>query len=150
MTVVCVDAGFLIGLYQESDQYHTKAIQHFVEFFERGVNQLLVPWPTLYEAVSTRMVRNRNWIAALDQDWKRLRANRQLEFLNDQPYRVNALDDCLAEIGRVPGHYRRLSVADRVVRYMLADTRLRIDALITYNPADFRDTCIQYRRTLVS
>ena len=150
MSIVCVDAGFLIGLYQHSDQYHHTAQEHFVRFFDQGINRLLIPWPTLYESVSTRMVRNRNWIIALDQDWRILRGRGQLDLIEDQPFRHNAIQDCLTEPARPGARYRTLSLTDRVIRYMLADVNLRIDALITYNPNDFRDVCTQYRKTLIA
>ena len=147
---VCVDAGFLIGLYQESDPYHQKAKEHFVTYFDSGFNRFLIPWPVLYESVRTRMVNRRQWVAALAADWNRLRTRGQLHLIDDQPYRDVAIEDCLGEPSRAGGRYRSLSLTDRVIRHMLADVDLRIDAFITFNPNDFRDVCSQYRKTLVS
>src|SRR5438309_574735 len=112
MSYVCVDSGFMIGLYDESDQYHKRAEEHFSNYLDNGLNQLLVPWPILYESVSTQMVKSRNRIVTLERDWKRLQASGQLNLLDDRDFRLNAMDECLAEAQHSPGRYRALSLAD--------------------------------------
>lgn len=71
MRHVCVDAGFLIGLYDDRDQHHEIAKGHFSRLFGGGGNRMVLPWPILYEAVSTRMVGNRNGMNRLENDWKK-------------------------------------------------------------------------------
>ena len=73
--------------------------------------------------------------------WDGLNRAGRLALLDDCPYRVEALQDCLDEPGRPRGRYRALSLADRVVRAMLADTSLKIHGLVTFNPGDFEDIC---------
>ena len=58
MMTICADAGFLIGVYDQRDERHDEAVGDFVRLFGNGVNRLLVPWPMLYETLSTRMARN--------------------------------------------------------------------------------------------
>jgi hypothetical protein len=83
------------------------------------------------------------------RDWLILERERRLELLDDQSLRSAALSDCLNEVARSPRSYRALSLADRVIRALLADTALRIDYFITFNPGDFADVCRKYRRILV-
>lgn len=148
MSTICVDAGFLIALYDERDQYHAGANDRFVQYFDRTRNQLLAPWPILYETVSTRLVRNRQRMERFRRDWLAFKREDRLRLLDDGPIRLGALDECLAEVNRSGERYRSLSLVDRVIRLLLADTSLRIDYFITFNPADFADIGRKYRRTI--
>lgn len=148
MKAICVDTGFLIGLYDTNDEFHNIASRYFGEFFDTGTNRLLIPWPILYEAISTRMAKNRVGLARLDKDWKRLAVQRRLDVLSDEPFRERAIDECFDELGKPAPHYRSLSVVDRVVRRMLSDTDLRIHAFVTFNPKDFVDVCTKYGREM--
>lgn len=143
---ICTDAGFLIGLYDQTDQYHEEATRHFDSLFEPGANRLVVPWPVLYEAVSTRMVRRRNAVALFERHWKYLSLRQQLELLPDSPFRDGVVEECFEEVGQ--GHYRALSAVDRVLRRMLSNRGLRIHAFITFNAADFADVCRKFGRRL--
>jgi predicted nucleic acid-binding protein len=89
MNDICVDTGFLLGLYVESDQYHQQAQRCFLDYFEVAPNRLILPWPILYETVSTRMVRNRPAMYRMESDWKRLSRQRRLVLLPDERLRDN-------------------------------------------------------------
>ncbi len=142
MKSICVDAGFLIGLYDESDERHEKATGYFLSFFDSTRNRLLVPWPILYETVSTRMARkNTKGMKRLEQDWKRLSAQRRLHLLSDAQFRDEAIDECFKELGKPLQQYRDLSLVDRVLRKILSERNLRIHAFVTFNPKDFHDVC---------
>ncbi len=147
MSRVCVDSGFLIGLYDERDSYHRLAEQHFSTYIGPRVNQLLVPWPILYESVSTRMVSRGSRVALLEKDWKRLEAERRLVMLDDREFRQNAMEECLAEAWKTPARYRALSLTDRVLRSLLSE--IRVDVFITFNEEDFADVCRRRGQTLV-
>ena len=121
MTTICADAGFLIGVYDERDERHEEAVDDFVRLFGSGVNRLLIPWPILYETVSTRMARNVKGLALMERDWKRLQMLSQIELIPDDSFREGVLDECFEELRKPYQHYRSLSAADRVVRRMLSD-----------------------------
>ena len=144
MKAICVDTGFLIGLYDNTDSFHARAKKHFSDFFDAGTNHLLIPWPVLYEAVSTRMVKNKRGMALLESDWKLLSIQRRLDLLPDLPYRDRTIDECFEELGKPLAQYRNLSAVDRVIRNMLSDTKLRIHAFVTFNPKDFGDVCRKF------
>ena len=40
---------------------------------------------------------------------------------------------------------RTISLVDAVIREMLADTNIKIDSFITFNPSDFQDVCLRRR-----
>jgi len=150
MNGICVDASFLIGLYDETDDFHQKAKDYFLQYFPRGKNRLLVPWPIVYEAVSTRMVKNKKVLTRLESDWKLLSVWQQLHLLSDLPFRDGVVNECFEELKKPPVHYRKLSAADRVVRRMLSDANIQISAFLTFNPKDFVDVCQALRRELLS
>lgn len=77
----------------------------------------------------------------MEQDWLRLRKNNRLDFLNDEPYRLGALDGVFAETRRPTRSYRALSLADRVIRALLEDMSLKVDVLLTNDPSGFQDVC---------
>ncbi len=149
MNDICVDTGFLLGLYVESDQYHDQAQRCFSEYFAYGLNRLVIPWPILYETVSTTLVRNRPAMNLMERDWKRLLRQGRLEMLSDIPFREGAIDECFDELRRPRGQARDLSLVDRVIRRALSDVNVRIDALITFNPADFADVCRKHNRDII-
>jgi predicted nucleic acid-binding protein len=145
---ICADAGFLIGLYDETDQHHKDATGYFSVLFESRANRLVIPWPTLYEAVSTRPARRRRAVELFERHWKYLLFRQQLELLSDLPFRDGVVDECFAELGK--DHPRELSAVDRILRKVLSDTQLRIDAFITFNERDFADVCRRFGRQLYS
>jgi predicted nucleic acid-binding protein len=149
MSDICVDAGFLIGLYDRSDQYHGKAQTYFSQYFETPNNRLLVPFPILYETVSTRFVKDRSAIALLERDWKRLLVQRRLILLSDLPFRDVVINECFAELNKPPSRYRPLSAVDRVLRRVLSDVNIRVRAFVTFNPRDFADVCERFNRELL-
>lgn len=149
MNTICVDSGFLIGLYDERDQYHSRAKDVFVEHFDAVQNQLIVPWPILYESVSTQMAKNRKRMDIFYRDWKNLHSQGRLQLLDDTPFRESAINESFKETMRDPRHYRGLSLTDRVIRNMLSEPNLKIDYFLTFNYGDFADVCKLFHRTMI-
>lgn len=149
MSTICVDAGFLIALYDETDEHNPTANDRFLEHFDRTRNQLLAPWPILYETVSTRLVRNRRRMEKFRRHWLVFQREQRLTLLDDRPLREVALAECLAEVDRDPKQYRALSLADRVIRALLTEGNLRIDSFLTFNVPDFVDVCRKRRIVVV-
>jgi hypothetical protein len=86
----------------------------------------------------------------MERDWRMLRSRHRLEFVDDQPYRDDALEDCFAGAARSHSVYRQLSLTDRVLRAVLADPNMDIDGILTFNPADFSDVCRKSGKLLIS
>ncbi|MGA2903169.1 MAG: hypothetical protein ABSD98_05035 [Candidatus Korobacteraceae bacterium] len=150
MNDICVDTGFLLGLYVESDRYHDQAQRCFSDYFSSGPNRLAIPWPILYKTLSTRLVKNRPAMILMEGDWKRLLRQGRLRMLSDIGFREGAVDECFNELQRPSIHARSLSLVDRVIRRVLSDVNVRIDAFSTFNPADFADVCRKHNRYMVS
>ncbi|MGB8887872.1 MAG: hypothetical protein WCC87_14175 [Candidatus Korobacteraceae bacterium] len=149
MNDICVDTGFLLGLYVESDPYHEQAQRCFSEYFESGRSRLVIPWPILYETVSTRLVKDRPAMNRMQNNWKWFLRQGRLMMLSDTEFRDGLMDDCFIELNKPRFKARNLSLVDRVIRRALSDVNVRIDALITFNPADFADVCKRHNRYLL-
>jgi hypothetical protein len=137
MPRICVDACFLIGLYDETDQHHRTANLHFNALFgeESGRHQLVAPWPILYECLGTRFARHPLKSVLLNQHWNYLSQAQQLVLLDDHPFREASLGEHLQE------RSRQLSLVDRVIRAMILDQTKQFDFFLTYNTGDFADAC---------
>lgn len=140
MRRVCADTGFLIALYGEQGQQHDRASAWFEQLFARPGHQLL-PWPALYEAINTRLVRDPRQLEVMERDWTLLRRNGRPDYLNDERYREDALAEVFTETRRPRRSYRRLSLADRVIRALLADVALSVDVLLTNDESAFHEIC---------
>lgn len=149
MKTICIDSGFLIALYNEGDCHYNLAQAYSKQYLDVTQNILLVPWPILYEAISTKMVKNKKKMDTLKRDWKVLERQGRIELLDDSPFRERAIAECYEEVKRELNHYRGLSLVDRVIRYVLSETNIRIDLFITFNPGDFSDICERFRRTMI-
>jgi|SRR5580658_9517686 hypothetical protein len=145
MARICVDAGFLIGLYDPTDQYHDNAERQFELIFgeDSGRHTLLVPWPILYESLGTRFARNARNVASLERTWDYLDRADRLILLDDTPYR----NECLAE--QLESPRRRFSLADRVIRAMILEDEPGFDFILTYNISDFIDACHNSRVRMI-
>jgi predicted nucleic acid-binding protein len=137
MARVCVDACFLIGLYDAQDERHDHAMKHFSSIFgeESARNTLVAPWPILYECCGTRQAKNSRRTNQLREHWGYLNRFGQLQLIDDTPYRNEQLVEHLDEDARI------LSLADRVLRAMILDARRTFDYFLTYNTGDFADAC---------
>jgi len=146
---ICADAGFLIALYDERDEYHKRAEECFEIYLSKRPNVLIIPWPVLYESISTRMARAKERVERIDAHFKALRIKGQLKLLSDDQFREEAIEQCFSEAKRNVRLYRSLSLVDRVIRLVLSDTNTRIGALATFNARDFHDVCRKFRKDIV-
>ena len=149
MRRLCVDTCFLIGLCTERDQYYESATTQYEKLFERDRNRMVMPWPILYETLRTAKVKDRQGMRKLELCWKQLARWGLLDLVSDCKYREHVIQDCFDELQKDARRQRNLSATDRVIRNVLADRELHIDAMITSNRADFEDVCKLFNRELV-
>jgi predicted nucleic acid-binding protein len=127
--VALVDTGFWFAFFDKKDQYHARA-EEYAELITGY--RLVVPWPTLYETLRSRFLRQP--ITARKRVESLLRPP-QATLLDDAPYRETALKETFSPNGKA------YSIVDNVLRLILADVKIRIDVMFTVNHADFRDVC---------
>ena len=123
-----IDSCFWIALFDSRDQYHVRAVELW-ELIEE--ENFLVPWPTLYETLATRMIRRPDRVEALVA----LLKSDAVILHDDTSYREKALQS-LIDFEMPP-----CSLTDKVIRRVLEDRRLNLQALITFNRRDFEDVC---------
>ena len=125
---ILADTGFWFALFNESDDYRSKAL--IIED-DIQVHSLLIPWPTLYETINTKLSKQKHNVARL----KRFIEKQSTILIDDEIYRKDSLTFVLEN------NIRHFSLVDHVVRSMLSDKSLRIDGFISFNPKDFYDVC---------
>ena len=124
-----VDTGFWFALLNKRDQHHPDALAQ--EDRLRSL-RVVLPWPSLYETLNTKFVRNPAWVRQFEGFVK----HPNVVFFDDVKYRQAAYERTLEEVGR-----RSIGLVDRVIRSILEDLSNRIDLLLTYNRRDFADVC---------
>lgn len=131
MQYALIDTGVWYAMFDPRDQHQAEVAekQEFLELFT-----LVIPWPTMYETLRTRMVRNRQAMYQLEDYLKRP----NLTFLDDSPYREKALELVFSSSLR---KFRQLSMIDCLLRLILEDDNVMINYLATFNDEDFLDVC---------
>lgn len=127
---VLVDSGFWFALFDARDTHHQDAVDK-ENLLESAA--VIVPWPTLYEAVNSRFVKNRRAV----QDFERILKARNVTLVDDCPYREHAFEETV----RTAAAHRTVALVDMVIRFMLDDGSLRVNWLLTYDVPDFADVC---------
>jgi hypothetical protein len=142
MKALLTDTGYLIALYGPGDdrRYVEKARESFRITFEQSQNVLVLTWPVLYETLNTKLSKRMDVVERIENEWRKLRSRNQLLFIDDQPFRETSLTEWQNEIRR-SGHYRPLSLVDRVLRNAMLSSSVKIDGLLTFNLSDFADVC---------
>jgi predicted nucleic acid-binding protein len=118
-------------MFDRSDQYHDQA-QSKAEILARL--RIVLPWPTLYETLRTRLVRNVVALARFEQFLK----THDIIYLDDSAFRNAAMELAMESSLR---RRRPLSMVDCLIRLLIEDVNTRIDYLVTFNAWDFEDVC---------
>lgn len=130
-TLVLLDTCVWFALLNPKDSKHvaakksTKALDHL---------RVIIPWPILYETINTDFVRK----PAAMRPFEVVLGRTSTCKLSDAPYRDEAMR--LAFVS-ARDEKRHISLVDWVIRLMLRDTGVRVQAFWTYNPGDFSDVC---------
>ena len=139
--IILADTGFWLGLIDTNDQYHEDA-QTIAGLIEQGEYLVVMPWPCLYETISTTLTRRRQQLILLEQYLSRP----TISLFEDNEYKNSALQ-------QVFNYNRRgftYSLTDQVMREILKDVNVKVDFFITFNKKDFQDICDQRRIDIFS
>jgi len=131
MEYALVDTCIWIAMFDPRDQ-HREQVKEISEYLE--ICHLILPWPTLYETLRTRLARNREGLKGFEKYLKRHR----ISFVEDEPYRETALELCFSSALQA---YRPLSMVDCLIRLILEDINVKVSYLATFNNSDFIDIC---------
>ena len=133
MKNVLIDSGFWFALYKAKnhDQYYNHAKRIFGEYLDNV--RVIIPFPTLYEVLNTRFMKNH----LLKNDFDRILKRKNVKIISDETIKEKALEITFTEKSKK----RNLSLVDNIIRLILDDRNYKIDYLITFNKADFIDVC---------
>ncbi len=135
MEYALADTGMWYGIFDSRDQRYNEA-QSKVEFFD--LFTIVIPWPTVYETLRTRFVRNRSGLQLFEIFLK----THRIEYIDDDIYKNKALDLSIESSLRKG---RPLSMVDCLLRLIIDDPNVKIDYLLTFNRSDFIDACRKNR-----
>lgn len=135
---IIVDTGFWIGLYDERDAHHGSAVEYW-ETYSQG-NIFIVPYPSLYELIKTRLMRRKN---SLDLFRRIMLDKSQVCLVSDEKYKDSALEITLNE------KKRDISLVDCTIRMMLEDDTILKNGMLTTNREDFEDVCMNKNIELI-
>ncbi|MCI1733411.1 MAG: hypothetical protein LKM33_03530 [Bacteroidales bacterium] len=139
MMNILIDTCVWFAFFNESDGNHRDAVEMMKEI-DHSI--FIVPYPTLYEALNTRFVTERMWM------------NSFIDLLSDKARFVKIEDTAYLEkaygmiMNKVNINNRPLSLVDLVLRLMIEDQKLNINAVFSFNVKDFEDICRQKQITI--
>jgi predicted nucleic acid-binding protein len=128
---VIVDTGFWYALFNKRDGNFDNAREK-ADYVESLT--VIIPWPTLYETLNTRLMKNQVNVAAFERRLKQP----NVKIIDDVEYRQKALE---AALQSARFRKRPISLCDMVIRLIVEDVNVRVDALLTFNYGDFSDVC---------
>ncbi|MBR5212522.1 MAG: hypothetical protein IKV91_08095 [Bacteroidales bacterium] len=128
---ILVDTGFWYAVFDKRDCHKADAECLVAKYFDKSAYEIVVPFPTMYELLRTRFVKNKEALEEIRQMFQSGRITR----LDDDAYRLEALELTLLE------SKRNISLVDNIIRLMLDDKSVGAKGLITFNVGDFQDVC---------
>lgn len=128
MKNVIVDTCIWYALVDKNDAY-SKYADTITKLLDP--HKVLVPYPSLYETVNTRLMRNRNRQA--NKLFAYLNNSEKVKLIPDDAYREQALEAVRFSLEQG----KTYSLVDMIIRLMMEDVNLGDIAVITFNVGDF-------------
>jgi predicted nucleic acid-binding protein len=129
---ILVDTGVWYAMFAKGDQ-HASALAQKSEFLDSPY-RVIVPWPTVYEALRTQFVKKPLALGRFENYLKKT----NVEFLEAECYRDEVFNETFELSLR---QNRPMSMVDCLLRRIMSDAELSLDGFITFNANDFRDVC---------
>lgn len=132
---ILVDTGFWYAVFNHKDCHKPEAELLLKKYFDKPEYEIVVPFPTMYELLRTKFVKNKEAL----EEIRLMFSSGRITRLDDDVYRSDALDLTLRE------PKRNISLVDNIIRLMLDDRSVGAKGLITFNIGDFQDVCQKNR-----
>lgn len=128
MKRLIIDSGVWYAAFdQRDDKYvYSDKILNLLEMHE-----LIVPFPSLYETINTRLLRNKYKQA--DYLFEYLNDSKKVILVYDDKYREQALKSVSSNLN----HNKSYSLVDMIIRLMMEDSSLGHIAVVSFNIEDF-------------
>ena len=144
MSVFLCDSCFVISLADNSEAMHNASCS-YLNTHKTG-HFYLIPYPSMFETLSQRMVDNVQAMIRLEQIFFK-NSDVNVVYVSDKNYRDVSLTECINDRQNIERH---LSLVDTIIRNMIKSRNIRKDALISFNTRDFRDVCTQNKVILIT
>ena len=144
MSVFLCDSCFVISLADYTEAMHNASCS-YLNTHKTG-HFYLIPYPSMFEILSQRMVDNVQAMTRLEQTFLK-NSDVNVVYVSDKNYRDVSLIECMNDRQNIKRH---LSFVDTIIRNMVKSKNIRKDALISFNHVDFRDVCTQNRVDLIT
>lgn len=131
MVNIIVDTCFWRALCDPDDAYYDASLEIHDKFFEQNGYRVLIPYPSMYELINTKFVKNKTQLKQLN---KEITDSNTITKVYDEKYRDNAYKEMIQT-------KRSFSLVDCIIRAMVEDDSLKIKGLVTFNVGDFSDIC---------
>lgn len=135
MKTYIADTSFWIGLCYDNDAYRHDSIKLYENIQDNS--KIILPWPSMYETLRTKFVRNYNALKRFEKELKRTNVIKY----GDRQIRNSALTELFEMNLR---HGRQLSLTDCMIRQIICNGT-KLNGLITSNKSDFLEICAPRR-----
>ncbi len=144
MSVFLCDSCFVIALADNTEPMHKNSCDYLNS--HKVGHYFLIPYPSMFETLSERMVANPLAMIRLSQIFLN-NTDVNVAYISDSRYRNVSLFECMNDRKNIDRH---LSFVDTIIRNMVKSRNIRKDGLITFNDDDFKDVCTQNGVELIS
>lgn len=144
MSAFLCDSCFIIALADNTEALHIKSCC-YLKTHTMG-HHYLIPYPSMFETLSQRMVDNIQAMNRLEQLFLK-NTDVNVVYISDNRFRDNSLKECM---NNIQNRKRHLSFVDTIIRNMIKSKDIRKDALISFNTGDFKDVCSQNKVSLIT
>jgi len=131
---IVIDTGFWIALYDPTkDLKNSLEAEKMADEIED--EELVIPFPTLYEFVNSRLSRRDAKL-----QFERLLSRPNVIKLSDAKYKEKALDNFFL---KSKSEYSDISLVDEIIKLIIADKSLRIDYIAAFDQGLLNDALSQ-------
>jgi len=121
---VVIDTGFWIALYDPAkDPINSLEAERMAEEIED--EDLIIPFPTLYEFVNSRLSRREAKL-----QFEKLLSRPNVTKLSDTKYKEKALENFFL---KSKSDYSDISLVDEIIKLIIADKNLKIDYIAAFD-----------------
>jgi predicted nucleic acid-binding protein len=126
MKTILIDSCFWIALYDtKNDPKQTLEAEAIEELIQD--HNLIIPFPTLYEFVSSRLSRRETVL-----EFEKLLYRHNIKRLKDTKYRDKALENFFI---KTKWKYNDISLVDEIIKLIMLDKDNKIDMVISFDKA---------------
>lgn len=127
MKTIVLDTGYWIALFNpEKEKDKQEVIEYVSNLIDESNYIVLIPFPTLYEFLNSKLSRKSNQKLNLESELSK----QKYEKIYDNEYREKALSKYIQQFSFYTGD---ISLVDEVIKEMIDDSNLRTDIIVTFD-----------------